>query len=73
MEVAGSKKTVMICDDEKDLLTLYQKALSGTYNVLAVESGNECIEKYINEKSKGTKIDLLLLDYRIMSMGVRYI
>jgi len=63
--MSGQKKTVMICDDEEDLLHLYQRALGGQYNVLTVDSGKECIEKYIKEKAKGVKIDVLILDYRL--------
>lgn len=59
------RKTVMICDDEADLLYLFTSALEQTYNVLAVESGKSCIEKFIEEKQKGKKVDVLLLDYKL--------
>ena len=62
------KKTVMICDDERDLLQLFGKALKSTYNVILVGSGEDCIEKFIDEKSLGNKIHLLLLDYRLGDM-----
>ena len=55
----------MICDDEPDLLTIYSKALAPLYHVIAVDSGSECIERYIAEKHGGKKIDVLLLDYRL--------
>jgi len=58
----------MICDDEADLLYLFRSALEQTYNVLAVESGKSCIEKFIEEKQKGTKVDVLLLDYKLGDM-----
>jgi CheY-like chemotaxis protein len=61
-------KTVMICDDETDLLYLFKSALEPTYHVLAVESGRDCIEKFIEEKHKGKKIDVLLLDYKLGDM-----
>jgi response regulator RpfG family c-di-GMP phosphodiesterase len=64
----SEKKTVMICDDERDLLELFGKALSSKYNVILVGSGEDCIEKFVNEKNKGNKIHLLLLDYRLGSM-----
>ena len=38
------------------------------YNVILVESGENCIEKYIEEKSRGNKIHLILLDYRLGDM-----
>jgi response regulator RpfG family c-di-GMP phosphodiesterase len=62
------KKTVMICDDERDLLELFGKALQTKYNVILVSSGEDCIDKYIDEKSQGNKIHLILLDYRLGGM-----
>jgi CheY-like chemotaxis protein len=62
------RKTVMICDDETDLLYLFKSALEPTYHVLAVESGRGCIEKFIEEKQKGKKVDVLLLDYKLGDM-----
>jgi CheY-like chemotaxis protein len=62
------KKTVMICDDERDLLKLFGLALQSKYNVILVSSGEDCIEKFIDEKSRGNKIHLLLLDYRLGGM-----
>ncbi|MGH9986680.1 MAG: response regulator [Nitrososphaeraceae archaeon] len=62
------KKTVMICDDERDLLELFGKALQTKYNVILVGSGEDCIDKYIDEKNQGNKIHLILLDYRLGGM-----
>ena len=62
------KKTVMICDDERDLLELFGLALKSKYNVIQVSSGEDCIEKFIEEKSRGNKIHLILLDYRLSGM-----
>ena len=62
------KKTVMICDDERDLLELFEKALQKNYNIILVGSGEDCIEKFIDEKSRGNKIHLILLDYRLGGM-----
>ena len=59
------RKTVMVCDDEADLLYLFRSALEPTYNVLAAESGKSCIEKFIEVKQKGKKVDVLLLDYKL--------
>jgi len=59
------KKTVMICDDERDLLELFGKALQKKYNIILVGSGEDCIEKFIDEKRRGNKIHLILLDYRL--------
>ena len=58
----------MICDDEADILNLYKMALQRTYNVIIVDSGKECIERYISEKHTGAKIHVLLLDYKLGDM-----
>jgi response regulator RpfG family c-di-GMP phosphodiesterase len=62
------KKTVMICDDERDLLELFGLALKTKYNVILVSSGEDCIDKFIDEKNRGNKIHLVLLDYRLGGM-----
>jgi response regulator RpfG family c-di-GMP phosphodiesterase len=58
----------MICDDERDLLDLFGRALKSKYNIILVGSGEDCIEKFINEKNRGNKIHLILLDYRLGGM-----
>ncbi len=59
----------MICDDEIDILEMFQVALSEDYEILTADSGEDCIDKYFNEKKvKGKKIDILLLDYRLGDM-----
>ena len=63
------KKTVMICDDEIDLLEMFQLALGTEYEILTADCGKDCIGKYVEEKKvKGKKIDILLLDYRLGDM-----
>lgn len=63
-----AKKVIMICDDEVDLLNVYKKALDREYEVIIVDSGKECIERYIAEKHSGKKINVLLLDYKLGDM-----
>jgi CheY-like chemotaxis protein len=63
------KKTIMICDDDRDMLLFFGLALESKYNVIAVDSGEACIATYIKEKNLGNKIDLILLDYRLLDMG----
>ena len=62
------RETVMICDDEADLLYLFRSALELAYDVLAAESGKSCIEKFIEVKQKEKKVDVLLLDYKLGDM-----
>jgi CheY-like chemotaxis protein len=65
---APEKKTIMVCDDEQDLRLLFGLILRLKYNVIQVESGKNCIEKYVEEKNRGNKIHLILLDYRLGDM-----
>jgi len=60
-----SKRTVLICDDEKDILLAFSIELQTKYNVLTAESGEECIKKYLDARRSGRKIDLILLDYKL--------
>ena len=62
------KKTVMVCDDEPDLLQLFGMALKSKYNVILVSSGEDCIDKFVEEKTQGNKVHLILLDYRLGDM-----
>ena len=58
----------MICA-EIDIHEMFQIALSEDHEILTAHSGEECIEKYFNEKKvNGKKIDILLLDYRLGDM-----
>jgi CheY-like chemotaxis protein len=62
------RKTVMVCDDERDILLMFELELQSKFNVLAVDSGKECIQKFIHERQEGKKIDLILLDYKLGDM-----
>jgi DNA-binding response OmpR family regulator len=59
------RSTVLICDDEADLLAMYAAALKKRYNVLTASSGKGCVEKYMEHMLRGKKINVLLLDYRL--------
>ena len=62
---ATEKKTVMICEDEPDVLLSFEIMLKSKYNLMLVDSGEECIAKDIEEINRGNKIDLGLLDYKL--------
>jgi response regulator RpfG family c-di-GMP phosphodiesterase len=64
----SEKRTVMICDDDKDLLNLFGQALKPKYNTILVSSGEDCIKKFVEEKNRGNRIHLILLDYRLEDM-----
>jgi CheY-like chemotaxis protein len=55
----------MICENDPDLLNLFGKAFKSKYNVVPVNSGKDCIDRLVEEKNRGTKIHLILLDYRL--------
>jgi CheY-like chemotaxis protein len=58
----------MICEDNPDLLSLFQKALGSKYIIIAVDSGIECLSRYIDEKAKGNQVDVLLIDYHLKDL-----
>jgi CheY-like chemotaxis protein len=62
------KKMMMICDDEPDMRLLYGLMFESRYDVIMVDSGEECIERYAEETSRGNKISLILLDYNLGGM-----
>ena len=68
MTHAEAKKTVLICDDEPDVRLLFGDLFRSKYNVILAGSGEECIEKYIEETSRGNRISLIILDYKLGGM-----
>ena len=60
------KKTVMICDNEQDV-HLFALVFKSQYNVILVNSGEECIKRYTEEIYRGNKIHLVILDYKLGS------
>ena len=44
--------TLLICDDEPDLLELYAAMLSDDYKIVKASSGEECIRKFSEMKEK---------------------
>ncbi len=73
MEEEGQDKristhTVMICEDNPDLLYLFRKVLGSKYSIIAVDSGIECLSRYIDEKAKGNQVDVLLIDYQLKDL-----
>jgi CheY-like chemotaxis protein len=57
------KNTVMVCEDDPAILRLIQQILGSKYSTIIVDSGTECLSKYIDEKAKGNQIDVLLVEY----------
>jgi CheY-like chemotaxis protein len=65
----SERKTVMICDDDRDTLDLFVYVFKSRYNVISANSGGECIAKFLEEKNRGNQIHLLLLDYRLSDVS----
>jgi response regulator RpfG family c-di-GMP phosphodiesterase len=63
-----SPKTVIICDDEQDVLRAYRIALSSRFNVLTASTGSECLETFSRSMGSEKKIDVVVLDYRLGDM-----
>jgi CheY-like chemotaxis protein len=59
------QKTILVCDDETDLLLMFRIYLESQYKVLTVDSGTSCIDTILEHKNKNEEIDLLLLDYKL--------
>jgi DNA-binding NtrC family response regulator len=66
--LSKAKKTIIVCDDEQDLLQVFELALEPKYNVILTSSGKECIDKFMEENNRENKIHLVLLDYRLGDM-----
>ena len=50
------------------MLLLFGLMFESRYDVIMVNSGEECIERYAEETSRGNKISLILLDYNLGGM-----
>ncbi len=59
------QKTILVCDDETDLLLMFRIYLESQYKVLTVDSGQSCIDTILDLKNKNEELDLLLLDYKL--------
>jgi DNA-binding NtrC family response regulator len=61
---------IMIClgRDDLDLLHSLRQALASDYCIITVDSGTECLIKYIDEKVKGNQIDILVIEYRLRDL-----
>ena len=59
---------MMICDNEPDVLLLFEHVFRSKYDLIMVGSGEECIKRYIETTNQGNKISLILLDYKLEDM-----
>jgi response regulator RpfG family c-di-GMP phosphodiesterase len=65
----SGQKTILVCDDETDLLLMFRIYLESQYKVLTVDSGQACIDTIFDHKNKNEEIDLLLLDYKLWDIS----
>jgi len=68
IERKSFSKTVIICDDESDVLRVYKIALGSRFNVLTAMSGEDCIRTYSKSIESDGKVDLVVVDYRLGDM-----
>jgi response regulator RpfG family c-di-GMP phosphodiesterase len=61
----SAQRTILVCDDETDLLLMFRIYLESQYKILTVDSGRSCIDTILDLKNKNEEIDLLLLDYKL--------
>jgi DNA-binding response OmpR family regulator len=64
------RKSILVCDDESDLLLMFRIHLESQYNVSTVVTGKECIDRVSELKKKNEMIDLVLLDYKLGDITV---
>ena len=62
------RNRVMICEDNPELVQLIQQTLGAKYSTIVVNSGINCLSRYIDEKAKGNHIDVLLVDYELKDL-----
>jgi DNA-binding response OmpR family regulator len=63
--LSEQKKTILICEDDRDLLRTYTLILRSKYDVFTATSGAEGIDRYSELQRRGRKVDLMLLDFRL--------
>ena len=59
---------IMICEDDLEFLHSLRQALPSDYCIITVDSGTECLSKYIDEKVKGNQIDILVIEYKLRDL-----
>lgn len=66
-EMPGGTETVLVVDDEEDLLDIEEGFLAAVgYKVIKAGSGEEALQLY---RGKGAKIDLVVMDLGMPGMG----
>jgi CheY-like chemotaxis protein len=69
-KISSTTITVIVCDDERDILNILARALRPKFHVVTASSGNECIDKCkeISATNRKSVRLLLLLDYKLSDM-----
>ena len=68
LEVAASKKTILVVDDDKSILRTFTRILQKSGYGVNVETGKEAMEK-----AEKNHYDLALVDIRLPDMGLELI
>jgi CheY-like chemotaxis protein len=67
-QAVSQRKTILICDDLKDIVQVCALSLRSKFGLLSAESGKECISVYSKAVRDRRQIDVVLLDYRLGDM-----
>jgi CheY-like chemotaxis protein len=65
ISIPKREHTLLICDDENELLDLYGAMLSADYKIVKASSGHECIQIYSELKDKTNYKDVILIDFKL--------
>lgn len=57
-----TKKTVLLVDDDADILTQMSAGLKGHYEVMTAMSGKECLEIVARNKPDGIVMDVMMTE-----------
>ena len=57
--------SILICDDNEDLIRALTVLLRKDYNILTARSATECRSTFRNALNQGGEIRLLILDYQL--------
>jgi response regulator RpfG family c-di-GMP phosphodiesterase len=64
----SGKKTILICDDQRDFVSTCTLALRSNFNVIKAHSGAECLNYFRENASGGRVPDVVLMDYQLGDM-----
>jgi len=67
-KILPEKKTILICDDQRDFVNSCTLALRADFNVIKAYSGKEFMKLISESNTKGMTPDVVLMDYHLGDM-----